>query len=70
MLSFGNVHRSRASFVIVCHMINPTAHEIASHELSIVGFEQFSESLNAGDAGSKPQLIVVRVESNRHSVVN
>src|ERR1700756_162338 len=51
ILLVGNLHRSRAFLVIVCHVVDPRADWIGAHQPSVKGLEQFRNGLHVGHAG-------------------
>jgi hypothetical protein len=51
-----DVHGRGASFVIVSHMIDPTANGIALHRLGVVGPQQFRDRCDILHSGSSQRL--------------
>jgi len=65
-----HVHRSRAFLVIIRHVVDPRADRIAAHQPSFVRLQKLRDDLHVGHAGIEPQIVVVRIKNDGHSVVD
>jgi hypothetical protein len=69
-LRFRKFHRSRALLVVVAHMIDTTAHRIASHQPSIQGLQQFGNCCGILLSRVEPQVAAVWIEDYEHAAVD
>jgi len=66
----GLVPRCGAFFVIVNHVVDPSAHGIAPHQPGIAGFQQFGRRTHAGHSRIEPQVVTIWIKNDWHAVVD
>src|ERR1039457_3391652 len=69
-LNLGEFHGCGALRVVVPHMIDPSAHGIATHQPCIEGLQQFGRGTHVPHPRIKPQVVGVWIEYDWHTVVN
>ena len=56
--------------IVILHLVDSTAHSVRAHQAGIEGFQQIRERVNICHSWIEPRVIIIAVESDRHSVVN
>ena len=70
ILGLGDLHGSRAFFVIVSDVVDPGAHGIAAHLTGVRWLQQFGDDLHVGHARIEPHIVAVGIENHRPPVVD
>ena len=70
MLNLFEFHGCRALPVVVHHVIDPRADGVAPHEPIIIGLQQFGGCTHVRHPRIEPQVVVVGIKNDWHSVVD
>jgi hypothetical protein len=66
-LNLSRLDRSAALFVIILHMIQPSAHGIAPHEVSIVEDQEVRKWHSRSLGRIEPQIVAIWIEDDWHT---
>jgi hypothetical protein len=64
------LNRLRTLGIIVRRLIDPRTDRVRSHQPRIVGSQHLGHRSDIRKARIKPQIVIVWIEDNRHSVVD
>ena len=70
ILSPSEFHGCGASFVVIYHRVDPSAHGIAPHQPSIVGFQQFGRRSHIRHPRIEPEIVRIRIKDDWHAVMD
>lgn len=65
-----NLKRLRALCIIIRRVVDPRANRVRSHQPRIAGLQQIGDRFNVRHSRIEPQVLVVWVKDDGHSVVD
>jgi hypothetical protein len=69
-LSLSEFNGCRARFVVIRDIVDTSAYRVAPHQSGIERLQHFRYYLDIGHARIKPQVVVVWIENDGHTVVD